>query len=506
MKKRELADGETQGPGKKAKKAAKDTTYVSPIRYRLPSPKPTDFDPPKAPVLVLATERGGKQLYETTEHVYNRKGFRYTNAIVDPRFPSSRYHRSSEVEPFESRIDFKDVGSHMIFDQQMMASSTEKGFRLARANVGAREGRFYWECKILSGVKQDPMDAGGQDGGGHVRVGWARREASLEGPVGFDAYSYGLRDVQGQKVHMSRPKDFANCNLCEGDVLGFEITLPSLSLHRKVVDGVYNKAVDVSDDLDPASSGEFCDIIRDRVPIRYKTQLYFEQFEYSPVKALEELANPSPAAAPSSIPLANDPPNPNHPEPCLRTLPSSSIKVYKNGELLGTPFTDLLAFLPPASKPLPQAGARDGLDDGTLGYYPAISTFRGGATEVNFGPNFWFPLPELTPDNDVDMINASDTNDNPSTKKPIAGIHSRLRPMCERFNEQIAEDITIDIIDEVDFWAQDGDEVDGAVNDQAPSILGPVDPQAPDVVAATAEVGDALVSGSGIREIVQEEE
>jgi COMPASS component BRE2 len=276
LKKRELADGEHQGPGKKVKKIKEDVSYISPIRYRLPSPKPTDFDPPKAPVLTPASERAGRQLYETTEHVYNRKGFRYTYAIVDPKFPASRYHRASEVEPFESRLDFKDAGSHMLFDAQISALSTEKGFRMARANVGAREGRFYWECKILSGVKADLMDGSGQEGGGHVRVGWARREASLEGPVGFDAYSYGLRDVQGQKVHMSRPKDYANADFCEGDVIGLEITLPSLSLHRKVVDGVYNKAVDVSDDLDPASSGEFHDIIRDRVPIRYKTQLYFE--------------------------------------------------------------------------------------------------------------------------------------------------------------------------------------------------------------------------------------
>ena len=505
MKKRELADGETQGPGKKAKKSAKDTNYISPIRYRLPSPKPTDYDPPKAPILIPVAGIAGKQFYETTEHVYNRKGFRYTNAIVDPRFPSSRFHRASEVEPFESRIDFKDVGSHMVLDENMMALSTEKGFRLARANVGAREGRFYWECKILSGVRQDSMDGNPQEGGGHVRMGWARREASLEGPVGFDAYSYGLRDVQGQKFHMSRPKEFANSDLCEGDVIGLEITLPSLSLHRKVVDGVYNKAVDVSDDVDPASSGDFPDIIRDRVPIRYKTQLYFEQFEYSPVKALEELANPNPVLTTKDTSAASDPPNPNHPEPSLRTLPFSNIKIYKNGEFLGTPFTDLLSFLPPASKPLPQAGARDGLDDGTLGYYPAISTFRGGATEVNFGPNFWYPPPDLITDQDVDMINEPGANLNPATSKPIAGSHTSLRPMCERFDEQIAEDVTIDIIDEVDFWAQDGDEVDGAV-DQTPSILGPVDPQAPDAMAAAAEVGDALGSTPGIREIVQEEE
>jgi len=339
LKKRELADGETQGPSKKAKKPVKDPSLLSPIRYRLPSPKPTDYDPPKAPTLIPTSEKVHRQFYETTEHIFNRKSFRYTNAIVDPAFPSSQYHRSSETEPFGPRIDFKDAGSHVVFDEKMMAASTEKGFRMARANVGAREGRYYWECRILSGIKADPLD---NETNGHVRVGWSRREGSLEGPVGYDPYSYGIRDVGGEKVHMSRPKAFANADFCEGDVMALEITLPSLALHKKVVDGVYNKAVDVSDDLDPSSSNDFMDIIRDRyvalpyfvldatdfdrVPIRYKTQLYFEQFEYAPTKPVEDYMNPAPAIIATATNANTDPPNANHPESSLRTLPFSCIK------------------------------------------------------------------------------------------------------------------------------------------------------------------------------------
>jgi len=205
-----------------------------------------------------------------------------------------------------------------------------------------------------------------------------------------------------------------------------------------------------------------------------------------------------------------DPPNPNHPEPSLRTLPFSNMRFYKNGEELGAAFTDLLAFLPPASKPLNQPGARDGMDDGTLGYYPALSTFRGGAVEANFGPHFWYPPRDLVSGGEVEVSDASDTTLNPATKKHIAGSHTKLRPICERFNEQIAEDITIDIVDEVDFWAQDGDETEGGaangLSDQVPSILGPVDLQAPDLLAATADAGDVLMSEPGIREIIQEED
>ena len=50
---------------------------------------------------------------------------------------------------------------------------------------------------------------------------------------------------------------------------------------------------------------------------------------------------------------------------------------------------------------------------------------------------------------DTEMIDsASDVKVNPITKKQIAGQHSRLRAMSERFNEQIAEDVVYDLVDE----------------------------------------------------------
>ena len=50
---------------------------------------------------------------------------------------------------------------------------------------------------------------------------------------------------------------------------------------------------------------------------------------------------------------------------------------------------------------------------------------------------------------DTKMENFSpDVKVNPITKKQIAGQHSRLRAMSERFNEQIAEDVVYDLVDE----------------------------------------------------------
>jgi len=225
------------------------------------------------------------------------------------------------------------------------------------------------------------------------------------------------------------------------------------------------------------------DIIRDRVPIRFKTHLYFEQIEYHSVKELEELMNPSPVISSAGVSpsgASTQEPGPTHPVPALRTLPHSNIKVYKNGVLMGTPFTNLLAFLPPASKPLAQVGAREGLDDGMLGYYPAVSVFRGGAAEVNFGPNFWFPPPDYTDTEDeVDMIGIQSTVDK----------QNKLQPVGERYDEQIAEDIVYDIIDEVDFWAQDG------FPETATSGLG----------SAGVSSGSGLGSGD-IKELVQEDD
>lgn len=430
-----------------------------PMRWSIAPPKAHDFDPPRGPVFVshheVVSGADGRpiEFFETTEHVYNKKSFHYSHCIADPAFPSSWYYRQTEPEPYGPHMSFENAATHVFFDKTARHITTDKGFRGARANVAVREGRWYWECKITRGILKNKGE-GDPDSHGHVRVGWSRREASIDAPVGFDAYSYGIRDVAGQKVHMSRPKEFfpPGEDLREGDVIGLEIQLPSENLHRKVVQGRYNPAVDLLDEdngtliVDP---DEAPNIVRDRHPIRFKSHIYFEAIDYHSSKELEELMNPSPMSGGGPGGSTTDPPNPTHRFPNLRTLPNSHIKVYKNGKLMGTPWTELLAFLPPASKPAAQPDAREGLDDGMLGYYPTVSVFRGGAAEVNFGPDFWFP-PEgySNPQNeDVDML-----DDHAETLQQHQKRSSATRPVSERYNEQIVEDIVYDIIDEVSFW------------------------------------------------------
>ena len=252
---------------------------------------------------------------------------------------------------------------------------------------------------------------------------------------------------------MSRPKDFfpSGEDIREGDVIGLEIQLPSERLHRKVVQGQYNPAVDLADEeiYGSAPAPEASNIVRDRIPIRFKSHIYFEKIDYHTTKELDDLMNPSPMAAGGS----SDPPNPNHPIPALRTLPNSHIKIYKNGVLMGTPFTNLLAFLPPASKMTQQPPGRECLDDGSLGYYPAVSVFRGGAAELNFGPDFWHPPPGIS------SASGGKTNAEDVEMADAGPAPPELMPISDRYAEQIAEDVVYDMIDEVGFLMQDGGKV-----------------------------------------------
>ncbi|KAK2591618.1 transcription factor, contains a PHD finger motif [Conoideocrella luteorostrata] len=460
VKKESLKKREAKGGGRDSSPAIPDHRSInesdnvdSPLRYKLAPPKPSDFDLPRGPVMTFHHEiRGldgqGVEFFEASDHVFNKKNFRYTHCIADPLFPSTLYYRQTESEPFGPRMSYEDAATSVFFDKTGRGVTTDKGFRMARANVAVREGRWYWECKITQGVREATEPGAKPEAGKHVRMGWARREASSDAPVGFDAYSYGFRDVGGEKVYMSRPKEFfpPGEGIREGDVIGLEIQLPSENLQRKIMSRTYNPAIDASDD-EPSSTAEAANIVRDRVPIRFKAHTYFEKIEYHSTKELEDLMNPSPVGP---ISASAEAPNPLHTSAALRTLPNSHIKVYKNGQLVGTAFDNLLAFLPPASKPQPQVGAREGPDDGMLGYYPAVSVFRGGAAEVNFGPDFWYPPP------DYEAYVAGNTDTAESQRRKLHGV-------CERYNEQIAEDIVYDIIDEVDFWMQDG----GGATDKA---------------------------------------
>lgn len=74
----------------------------------------------------------------------------------------------------------------MLVTEDGKTITAEKGWRAARANVPVREGNWFWEVKVERAGGDGGRETGGVGEGGWARVGVARREASLNAPVGFD--------------------------------------------------------------------------------------------------------------------------------------------------------------------------------------------------------------------------------------------------------------------------------------------------------------------------------
>ncbi|KAF2767749.1 hypothetical protein EJ03DRAFT_275468 [Teratosphaeria nubilosa] len=482
------------------RKATATHACLSPQRFNINPPRPEDFKRPREDIMVshepheLKMPDSERELYKPHDLAENKKGYRYQRAIADPTFPHKQFYRATSPPPHYSRLSFEDADRAMHFATNALITTNEKGWRMVRSNVCAREGTLYYEIKVHRGVPRDgPAEAVSTAPQPHVRFGWARREAPLDAPVGFDGYSYGITDIRFETMHRSRPGKFFHAkksaksksakaaaqapepvklapedqDVKEGDVIGVEIQLPSLNLHQKVVSGVYNPAVDVGDGFDQPHpylepGAETTDIIRDRIPVPYKGNTYFEILDHIASKPMEVYTdrqtnlnnlNNQLGQNAANKDVVKTPPNPNHEHPSLRTLPHSAMRVYKNGKLIGTAFENLLAFLPPASAPSKTMGAREGFDDGMVGYFPAVACFFGGIAEVNFGDGregFWCAPAH---------ISARTKNGwNPGR---------RARGFGERYREQIAEDVVWDLVDEVDFYVQDGGVVPSAVSEGA---------------------------------------
>lgn len=145
------------------------------------------------------------------------------------------------------------------------------------------------------------------------------------------------------------------------------------------------------------------DFVRTRVPFKYRNTVMLESVDYA-VGVTDDydvrtrrLLDPVPE----------------------KTIAGSFCRVSVNGEwqplALAEPLRD---FGLPHSK---LAFELDAVDDGSVGYYPTITAFEQGAARFEFGPAFASACP------------------------PTA------RPLCERFEEMIAEDVARDTLYETCF-------------------------------------------------------
>lgn len=373
----------------------------------------------------------------------------------------------------------------MAISQDASAITTDKGFRSARTTLPIREGAWYWEIVVERGGGKQAAWSGvnGNTNGPseaadpsvqrpHVRLGVARREAPVNAPVGLDGYSYGIRDVNGAKVTFSRPQSYGE-GFASGDVIGVYIYIPQRGSLRPP------SPSDPPKDPDDPSR-----IVRKRIAIKYKGQMYFESLEYAPSKEMTDLAeqavNPSvsfkngrlvpqtpdsPTAKAGTTKVTKTkntaPPPGSKVKPSLPAAPpprpipvleGSKLAFFKNGRCMGVAFDDLLDWLPLRQRRTPGTGRSKGgggaggdellseaarierarendHDDGTLGYYPFVSVYGGGIASFNAGPDFHSP---------PDLNTLPDGLVTPSPLRELFDIHATYTTELDKIDEAAA--------------------------------------------------------------------
>lgn len=276
----------------------------------------------------------------------------------------------------------------------------------------------------------------------------AKRELTLQPAP--RRYSYGFRDKTGDSVTLAQPQPYG-APYGTSHTIGVYISLPARPPAPPV------------DKRDPAR------IVRKRIPIRYKGQLYFEQLEHAPSKEMDELlvdpalkafkdrqAEEKRRKAKAAAPGTRAPPAAADDGPPLRPLPrleGSKVAFFVDGVCQGVAFEDLYDFVPlRRDKPPPgtsrkkdsRALMENHHDDGALGYFPMVSVFGGGIATLNPGPDFAFPPPA-----DMDAaLAASPHPPKPPTKRAPADAGQQCRPLCERYAEAMAEQAYLDDLDE----------------------------------------------------------
>ncbi|KAK6462542.1 putative subunit of the compass histone methyltransferase complex [Scheffersomyces coipomensis] len=394
----------------------------------------------------LMTTTKDIKFYQSEDRPFNRRGFKYKPCRPNPSFKSNLYS-TSEIPPFKVRPSYFDMAQGIVYNSDISLISTLQGWRSVRSNICIREGNYYFEFNIVNANEEESKS--------HVRIGLARKEASLEAPVGFDGYSYGLRDVQGEFMTLSRPKEvYVEGGFNTGDVIGFLVQFPPLKEHRKAVDDFIHSKLplvkpDDSSKSTPVKQPDLKrrkktrkedaaednvkfsadgNIVRDQVPIRYKNALYYEQYEYSNTKIMDHLLNPVSIYGEKAI-LEKD--SADKQIENLPIIPNSKIRIFKNGVEQKGQINDLYSFLPtnveneelnisPNTRQQQNPSYKN-TDDSSLGYYPMLSVFQNGIVGLNAGPDFKFPIDEQD-----------------------------VKPLSQRYEESIVDEWYWDIIDEVE--------------------------------------------------------
>lgn len=217
-------------------------------------------------------------------------------------------------------IAMHDRAPQLKVSEDRLSVTGDRGYCMVRGTHGAHLGSYYYEVTITDMPE-----------GSAARIGWSQELGNLQGPCGYDRFSYSWRSRKGTAFHDSRGKHFSDDGFRQGDTLGFLIHLPpdSTCPHTHDQDQEQEKSVNRESFLPPTH--------KERPLVKFKSYFYFEQ--------KDEVSKVS---------------------KCLRPLFGSQMICYKNGEEMGSMFADVNA--------------------GT--YYPAASLYKNVTLTFNFGPDF----------------------------------------------------------------------------------------------------------------------
>ncbi|CAL8102520.1 unnamed protein product [Calicophoron daubneyi] len=261
-------------------------------------------------------------------------------------------------------ISLNDRANHLKLHESQLSVTGDKGYCMCRATHSVRVGTWYYEATITE-----------QPEGAATRIGWSLMLGNLQAPCGYDKFSYSWRSRLGTVFHESRGKHYAESGYKKDDVIGCMIYLPTkgaplASLENTMSETVTktpvpgtpegttvqtkadlsNEKLQTKQDYGAKAKPKhtpfpFPETYKDRPLIKFRNSYYFEEKD-EPAKAEKQLV----------------------------PLPGSKIVFYRNGECMGTAFTDIYEGF----------------------YYPAISIYRSATVSVNFGPNFRFPPKDVT--------------------------------------------------------------------------------------------------------------
>jgi hypothetical protein len=216
---------------------------------------------------------------------------------------------------------------------------------------------------------------------------------------------------------------------------------------------------------------------RHRIPILFKGDTIFEYKDFKPTHQMNQLLELPEKKKEKKYwwQQQQKEQKSTQPQPEIPILPGSKIIAYKNGVCQGIAFENLYSFLPTIDKYTNDDDLTE--DDGSLGYYPAVSMYRGGTCTLNFGPHFRYPPPpdpesELAINGPIPKVSdiksslsktsaskslsfkqssSSSSSSSLNPHKKSTGIR-KWRPMSERYMEYVTEDVLYDLVDEIELW------------------------------------------------------